>query len=90
MQRKKMTLRFDLDRPVALGRGANIIVDGHAVGVILAKIADQAAPAAQHMEPHEGRVVLTLPQDAENLTHARANRARGRRRDGGRYHGLSG
>ena len=54
---------------IALGRGANIIVDGHTVGVVLPEVADQAASAAQHMEAHEGRVVLALPQNAENLTH---------------------
>lgn len=50
---------------IALGGGADVLVDGHAVGVIRPEVADQAASAAQHMKPHESDT--GLPTDKSYL-----------------------
>ena len=38
---------------IALGGGADVLVDGHAVGVIRPEVADQAASAAQHIKEYK-------------------------------------
>jgi hypothetical protein len=43
---------------VAFGGGADVVIEGNTVAVQLGEIPQQAAPAAYHIQPHEGRRII--------------------------------
>lgn len=51
---------------VALCGGANIVVDGHTVFVVVAEIFEDTASTANHVQTHQLRVVFVFTQSAED------------------------
>ena len=51
---------------IPLGRGADVIVEGDTLLVVIGEVTDQTATASDNVQIHGPGVVVVLPQDAED------------------------
>ena len=91
MQRKKMTLRFDLDRPEDRRAWEYLQgLDATSMNKAVLSIINQAELTSRIQEIVQNTIREELAALKQLPVQPVQNRARGRRRDGGRHHGLSG
>ena len=51
---------------IALGRGADVVDDRYPVTVVFSEVSEDAATAADYIQPHELGVIPVLPQEPED------------------------